>query len=154
MMETDAVVVRVEGEYAWVRAEGAGSACGACSRKDGCRSSGTGSVLDGVQGKSTQLLQLANTIQARPGDGVVLCVADGVVLRAVWLAYGIPLLLALAGAMLALALTDNEFFAVVGVLSGLFGGYLFLRFTGFEFGRAEPILSMSFKRTPLSIYEA
>jgi positive regulator of sigma E activity len=95
-------------------------------------------------------LRLANTIQARPGDAVVICVAEGTVLRAVWMAYGVPLLLALAGAMIAVALTGNEVVSVAGMLFGLFGGYLIIRRSGFAPGRAEPILSISFKRTSLS----
>ena len=153
MTESDGVVVRLEGEFAWVRAAGAGSACGACAHQDGCHSSATGSVLDGVLGQPARLLRLINTIQARPGDAVVICVADGVILRAVWLAYGVPLLLALAGAMVAVALTGSEVLAVAGMLSGLFGGYLLLHRSRGDSGRAEPILSINFKRSPFSFHE-
>jgi sigma-E factor negative regulatory protein RseC len=150
MIESDGVVVRIEGEYAWIRAEGAGSACGACSRKEGCHG---GSVLDGALGQPVRLLRLVNTIQARPGDAVVISVADGVVLRAVWLAYGIPLVLALLGAMLALALVGSELATVAGTLLGLFGGYLIMRNKGIDSGRKDPILSLNFKRSPFFLHE-
>ncbi|MDO8959953.1 MAG: SoxR reducing system RseC family protein [Rhodocyclaceae bacterium] len=151
MNATDGVVVRLEGDHAWVRAAGAGSACGACERQGGCQSSGMGSVLDGVlgRGEATRLLRLPNTIHARPGDAVVVCAAEGAVLSAVWLAYGIPLLLALAGAIVGKLLTGSELAAVAGLLAGLFGGYLIMRHRGLDSldsARSEPILSINFKR--------
>lgn len=151
MTATDGVVVRLEGDHAWVRVEGAGNACGACAQKGGCQSAGLGSVLDGVLGQApaTQLLRLPNTIHARPGDAVVVCAVEGAVLRAVWLAYGIPLLLALAGAMILNALTGSELAAVAGLLCGLLGGYFVMRRTSLarlDSGRSEPILSINFKR--------
>lgn len=151
MTESDGVVVRVEGDYAWVRADGAGNACGACSRKDGCQSSG--SLLNAEPGQSVRLLRLANTIQARPGDPVSICIADGMVLRAVWQAYGIPLLLALAGTMTFAALTGSEIASVAGMLAGLLGGYFIMQRKDLASGRTEPILSIRFKRTPLSFHE-
>jgi len=153
MTESDGVVVRLEGEFAWVRAAGAGSACGACAHKDGCNSSATGTLLDGALSHPARLLRLKNTIQACPGEAVVICVADGVVLRAIWMAYGVPLLLALAGAMVAIALTGSEVLAVAGMLSGLFGGYFLLHQRRVDPDRAEPILSINFKRSPLSFHE-
>lgn len=153
MTEGDGVVVRLEGEYAWIRAAGAGNACGACARKEGCKTAGTGTVLDGSLAQPARLLRLLNTIQARPGDAVVICVADGVVLRAVWLAYGVPLLLALAGAMLAGALTGSEVLAGIGLLVGLTGGFVFMQRSRIGSGRAEPILSINFKYSPLPFPE-
>lgn len=148
MTETDGVVVRLEGGHAWVRVTGADSACGACARREGCSSTRAGFVLDDVTGQSSRLLRLVNAIHARPGDAVVVCVEDGMVLRAVWLAYGLPLFLALAGAMIFIALTGSEPFALLGVLLGLVAGFLFLRGRGLDSGRAAPILSIGFKRTP------
>ena len=154
MTETDAVVVRLEGDHAWVRAAGAGSACGACSHKEGCPSSASGAVLDGVSGQPSHLMRLANTIHARPGDAVVIRMADGMMLRAVWQAYGLPLLLALAGATVAIALTGSEPIAMAGVLLGLLAGFLFMRGRGLDSGRSEPILSISFKRVSQNFHEA
>ncbi|MDI6747726.1 MAG: SoxR reducing system RseC family protein [Rhodocyclaceae bacterium] len=152
MTETDGVVVRLEGDQAWVRAEAAASACGACERKDGCQRSGMGSVLDGLLGRkqTTRLLLLPNTIQARQGDAVVICAREGAVLRAVWLAYGIPLLLALAGAILLSLVTGSELAAVAGMIAGLVGGIFIMRrrgVHGLDSNRMEPILSINFKRS-------
>lgn len=147
MNETDAVVVRLDEPYAWVQATGPGPACGACARKGACGSVGTASILDEAAGpmRKPQLLRLLNTIHARPGDAVVIHAAEGMVLTAVWRAYGIPLLLGLALAMLAGALTSSEPLALVALLVGLGGGFLLMHRRGLESRHAEPILSMCFK---------
>jgi sigma-E factor negative regulatory protein RseC len=152
MTETDGVVVRLEGDQAWVRAAAAANACGACERKGGCQGSGMGSVLDSFLGnrQATRLLRLPNTIHARQGDAVVICASEGAVLRAVWLAYGIPLLLALAGAILLNFLTGSELAAVAGMIAGLVGGVSIMRrrgVHGLDANRTEPILSINFKRS-------
>ncbi|MDP1653103.1 MAG: SoxR reducing system RseC family protein [Rhodocyclaceae bacterium] len=149
MTESDGIVVRLDGEYAWVQAAGPGPACGSCAQKGGCSTSGMGSILDDASGKArkTQLLCLPNTIHARPGDEVVIRVADGIVLKAVWRAYGIPLVFALAGAMLAVFLTGSDLVAIAGMLLGLVAGFLLLRVSGLDSSRSEPILSIAFKQS-------
>lgn len=149
MNETDAVVVRLDGEYAWVRASGPGSGCGGCARKEGCSSVGLGTVLDDVTGETRkpQLLRLPNIIHARPGDAIVIRAADGLVLKAVWRAYGVPLVLAFCGALLAVGLTGNEPAAVAGMLLGLGAGFLLMRSKGLDSPQAEPILSIGFKES-------
>jgi len=149
MNETDATVVRLEGPYAWVQAVAPAPACGSCAQNGGCKSAGMGSLLDegAAKVRKPYVLRLPNTIQARPGDAVVIHAADGMVMKAVWRAYGIPLLLALAGAMLAVALTGNEVLAFAGILFGLLAGFLLMRKRGLDSSRSEPILSMRFKQS-------
>jgi positive regulator of sigma E activity len=150
MNETDATVVRLEGAHAWVQAAGPASACGSCAQQGSCSTFGSSiSILDEPGGKRRKpmLLRLPNTIHARPGDAVVLRAADGMVLRAVWRAYGIPLFLALTGALLAAALADSELFVLAGMLVGLLGGFLLMRLQGLDSLRSEPILSMHFKQS-------
>jgi positive regulator of sigma E activity len=149
MNETDATVVRLEGQYAWVQAAGPGAACGSCAQKGGCSTSGMGNILDETNGKAPkpQLLRLPNTIHARPGDAVVIRAADGMVLQAVWRAYGIPLALALGGALLAASLTSNEIFAIAGMLLGLAAGVVLMRRNALVSPQSEPILSMRLKRS-------
>lgn len=144
MNQTEAIVVRLEGGFAWVEAVGPGAACGGCAQSGSC-SGAKGASLDHAAGRKPLLLRLPNTIGARPGDAVVIHAADGMVLRAVWLAYGIPLLLALAGALGVTALTGSEPLALVGLLLGLGVGMLLLRWQGLEASQREPILSMDFK---------
>jgi positive regulator of sigma E activity len=140
MNESDGVVVRLEGNFAWVRPASPGHACGACASRSGCAASG--GLLDA---DAPKLLRLPNAIHARPGDAVLIRAADGVILRAIWRAYAIPLLLALGGAMTLLYLTGSEGAALFGMLLGLAGGFLALRL-----GRqaaTEPILTIAFKNT-------
>lgn len=146
MNETDATVVRLEGAYAWVQAAGPEPACGSCTQKGSCSSA---SKFDDTDGKTRKplLLRLPNTIQARPGDAVIIHAADGVLFKAVWRAYGIPLLLALAGAMLAVLLTGSESLALLAILAGLLAGFLLMRARGLDSSRTEPIFSMNFKHT-------
>lgn len=147
MNEMDAVVVRLEDPYAWVQAAGPGPACGACAQKAGCGTAGGGGILENATGQSRkpQLLRLPNTIHARPGDAVVIRAAEGMVLQAVWRAYGIPLLLGLLLTILAGAITGSEPVALAALLAGLAGGFFLMRWKGLESGRSEPILSMRFK---------
>lgn len=153
MNETDATVVRLEGAHAWVQAAGPGPACGSCAQQGSCSTAGMGGILDapGAKRRKPLLLRLPNTIHARPGDAVVVRAADGMVLRAVWRAYGIPLFLALAGALLASTLADDsELPVLAGMLLGLLGGFLLMRLQGLDSARSEPILSMRFKQSSVT----
>lgn len=139
MNESDGVVVRIEGDFAWIRPASPGHACGACANRSGCAASAgllTGAAAPG-------LLRLPNVIHARPGDAVVIRAADGVILGAVWRVYAIPLLLALGGAMLMSYLTGSEGAALAGMLLGLAGGFLALRRDRRR--AAEPNLTIAFK---------
>lgn len=142
---SDAVVVRIEPGLAWVRTEGRQKACGACESKDGCAIAGTGELLNG-QGDG-QLLCLANTIHAQPGDHVLVQIEGGAVWRAAWRAYGLPLLLALLAAMLLKYLTGSELWAGAGVLLGLLAGFYRLKGRGLVSGPSSPILTLKFKRS-------
>lgn len=145
MNEMEGVVERLDGSFALIRVAGPGPACGACAQKEGCGSTG---VLDDALGKSRklQMLRLPNTIGAHPGDAVMVRAADGMVFKAVWRAYGIPLMLGLLGALLA-GMSGNDLMALAGLLAGLAAGFLLTRITGLEAGRPEPILSISFKQS-------
>lgn len=147
--ETDATVVRLDGAHAWVQAAGPEPACGSCAQRGNCGTAGMGGMLDDPGGKRRKslLLRLPNTIHARPGDAVVIQAADGMVLRAVWRAYGMPLCLALGGALLAAALSGSEPLVLAGMLLGLLGGFLLMRLQGLDSARSEPMLSMRFKQS-------
>lgn len=145
MNETDAVVVRVEGDHAWVRAQGPGHACSVCTQKDGCHAAAGGVVEEALGQPASRLLRLPNPIHARPGDAVVIRAGDGAVLRAAGLAYGLPLLLALLGALAGLELLDSEPAALLGMLLGLGAGIAALRYQSRQSTRREPILSIDFK---------
>jgi sigma-E factor negative regulatory protein RseC len=134
MTENDAVVVRVEGEHAWVDFQ---ANCSSCS-STGC---GLGS------GKSRATQRIRNDIGARVGDQVLLSVPEGAVLRAVLFCYLLPVVLALAGGASGLAVA-GEGWAIVGALLGLAGGWASLR----VFGRREPELRMTLKSAVIQLH--
>ena len=138
MNETDGMVVDVDGDHVWVRPRGEASACGACVQQAGC-----GMKPAGNTGQS--LLRFPNTINARAGDAVVIRAAEGMVLRAVWVAYGVPLLFALLGAIGVLRITGSEGGSMVGMLSGLAGGFFLIRLQRNGWAGEHPALSIGFK---------
>lgn len=147
MNRTEARVVRLEGEDAWLEAVGPGKACGACSQAGGCGGTGQGRLLEGALGQARQplLIRLPNTIRARPGDVVIIEAPPGAILKAVWRAYGLPLLLAIMGAGLAQGLGADEGWSFFALLLGLAIGFLALRRQRLDTKHAKPILSMRFK---------
>lgn len=119
MNDTEGIVVRLDGDHAWVSPRNEGGACGGCSQKSGC----------GMRSSDDQrqpLLRLPNPIRARAGDSVIIHAADGFLLCVVWRIYGIPLLLALAGAMAGLIFTDSDGGALAGMMLGLAAGFFSL----------------------------
>ncbi len=127
MLETRAVVTKIEGTEALVEAV-QGGGCGQCSGSKGCGS-----------GKLSQMLcvrprvfRVRNQIGANVGDQVQVAVADGTVLRGALTLYGLPLLLALGGALLgahwAGAAEMRDAGAAIGAAAGLAGGFLLAGF--------------------------
>jgi len=119
--ETAAVVVDTEGEYALVEAQGA-SGCGRCEAVGGCASAGLGRLLCA----SPRRFRVLNRLGARPGERVVLAVREGALLRSAGAAYGVPLLLVVAGAILGAWLgaspRTRDLYAAVGAAIGLIAG--------------------------------
>lgn len=149
MNETPGVVVRVEGDRAWVRTEPPEGGCGSCAQRGGCASASAsnGNLLDGLIGndKQSRLLCLPNSIGAGPGDQVMVRAADGTVLAAVGRVYGIPLILGMMCAIFTLMLVDDEFLAFAALLLGLGSGFFALGRRGQGLTSGEPILTLAFK---------
>lgn len=153
MNQTEAIVVRLEGRYAWVQALGPGHACRGCAQSDSCGSSRLAAGQGELGARKPLLIRLPNTIGARPGDAVTIRAADGAVLRAAWLAYGMPLLLALVSALAVKAWIGSEIATFIAMLFGLGAGILLLHWHGLESQRREPILSLDFKSpSPSTIF--
>lgn len=134
MTESEAVVTRLEGDYAWVDLQ---SGCTTCDAVGGC------GLSDG-KGKPQQ--RLLNEVGAQIGDRVVISVRDGAVLRAAFYCYLLPLalLFALAASGMAVA---NEIGSIIGALTGLALGWLLVRLTG----RREPLPSMKLKHAVVHV---
>jgi sigma-E factor negative regulatory protein RseC len=123
MLETRAIIVQVEGQYALVQASQA-NGCEQCKGK-GC---GSGKLSQLFCSKPRQF-QVENPINAGVGDEVVISVAEGAILRGIGLVYLLPLLLLVIGAMLGSAwvgqsLGQHDGYAAAGALSGLAAGFI------------------------------
>lgn len=94
MIEEEGQVVTVSGALAEVTCERR-SACGGCSVSGAC---GT-SLLERYLGRRPLALQAANRIGARPGDRVVVGIPDATLPQAAFVAYLMPLLVMLLGAL-------------------------------------------------------
>lgn len=114
MTESEAVVVRLDGDDVWLEIR---DACSSCGGSAGC---GLG------DGKGRRAQRFRNTVGARVGDTVILAVPDGAVLRAVFFCYLLPLVIALAGAASGMTL-GGEPGAMLGAIGGLAGGWLVMR---------------------------
>ncbi len=125
MLETRAVVVRIDGQYALVQAD-QGNGCEQCNGK-GC---GTGK-LSGLFCSKPRQFRVDNPINAGIADEVIISVAEGAVLRGIALVYLLPLLLLATGAMLgnfwAIQAGQRDVYAAVGALSGLAAGFVFAK---------------------------
>jgi sigma-E factor negative regulatory protein RseC len=119
MIETPARVVRVDGGTAWVCAESP-SACGACGGK-GCGASLYTKLLHPREPEYA----VANSIDARPGEPVVVGIEDGALFKAALAAYIVPLALLLLGALLGSR--QGDLAAVLGALAGLVLAVVWLR---------------------------
>ena len=135
MSQCDAIVVEVSGIDVWVEVPGRASACGSCKTPDACQNS--------LLGLSTgpRRYRLENSIGARVGDRVRLTVADGILWRASLVSYVLPVLLAIAGAVIGQSWVGDAW-AVVGTLTGLGCGLALLRLNEIRARREGSLFSL------------
>jgi sigma-E factor negative regulatory protein RseC len=126
MIETRAIVIRVEGKEALVEAL-QGGGCGNCDSENGCGS-----------GKLSQLFcseprrfRVLNDGNAQVGAVVQVNLAEGVLLRSALLMYLMPLLFllggAIAGAQWASDAAGSDTWSAVGGLIGLSSGFVLVK---------------------------
>ena len=101
-------VTGLDGDFVLVRVEGGG--CGRCHESGGCG----GQQLTQMFCSTPRLYRLRNSVGARPGDQVSIILPAGALSRYATLAYGLPLLGLIAGALLGDRLGGDA--------GGLFGG--------------------------------
>ena len=120
MSQCDVVVVEASGNQVLVEVPARAQACGNCQTPDACQA--------GLLGLSAgpRRYRLDNLIGARVGDRVSLTVAEGTLWRASLASYGLPVLLAIAGAAIGQSLAADPG-AVTGTLAGLGCGLVLLR---------------------------
>jgi sigma-E factor negative regulatory protein RseC len=125
VIEEEAIITRLEGDLACVQIGRDGSGCGRCHEAGGCRSG----VLAQLFGSSPRQYRIPNHIGAVPGERVIVRVADGAVGRAALVAYILPVLGVVAGALAGTSLAgtpdDLDTAATLGALFG-FGGAVVL----------------------------
>lgn len=134
MIETRAIVIRTEGQDAFVEAVG-----GSCSACGGGKSCGAGSLSEALCVRPRQF-RAHNEIGARPGEEVDVTLPDGALLRTALALYAFPLVLLFAGALIGsawagAAWTDagsaaNDGGAALGALAGLALGFLIVAVRG------------------------
>lgn len=130
MIEETALVLSVTGARAEVETQRV-SACGNCPTQAGCGAGG--SLLGGLFGNRPSRLWVLNSIQAQPGERVVVGLPEQSLLRAAALLYGLPVAGLILGALAGQGVlapwvsTGEELAAALGGLLGLIAGFLWAR---------------------------
>ncbi len=121
MIEQTAEVTKTASDGVWVQAVEP-SGCGTCGGQ-GCSSRRIAELFQ----RSPRQFRVDCDLALSPGDRVVVGIAKGSVLKSALRAYGLPLVLMLAGALLAQALMPGDGPAVIGMLIGGLMGWLAAR---------------------------
>ena len=121
MLEQTAEVIRTASDGIWVQAVEP-SGCGTCGGQ-GCSSR---RIAELFQRKPRHFLVDCD-LSLAPGDRVVVGIAHGNVLKSALRAYGLPLVLMLAGALLAHGILPGDGPALMGMLLGGVVGWLAAR---------------------------
>lgn len=116
MIEKLGQVISVQGELAEVEGQ-LRSSCGGCAVKGTCSTS----LLTRSFGPKRLLLQAHNPIGARPGEHVIIGLSEGSLLKASVLAYLIPLLAMIGGAVAGVFVAENLAPAYVQIMSAVTG---------------------------------
>ncbi|GAO36272.1 positive regulator of sigma E, RseC/MucC [Sulfuricella sp. T08] len=152
MIETEAVVVKIEHAVAYVQAERK-SNCSSCSES----SCGT-SVLANFFGKRTPLYRASNEVGAKVGDRVVVGLNESALFKGTLLLYLFPLLLlfvgAVAGSVLAVTADVKDGYSVAGACIGLAAGFLGLKLFSSKMGLArqfQPVILSRMVDMPVSV---
>lgn len=137
--EHDAVVTRVDGNYAWLDVNDDGG-CSSCSQSEGC----------GKRAKRGPQ-RVRNDIGARVGQRVILSVPRGVLLKATLWTYMLPLALVLVGAASGLTLAGDPG-AVAGAVTGFMVALGVLRWVEPQRHGGEPLVSMRIKEIVVQLH--
>jgi sigma-E factor negative regulatory protein RseC len=117
LIQTRARVVSTAPGTVWVEASSQ-QGCAACQSQGTCGVSGLGKFL----GRNKPPVALACDLAVQPGDGLVLNLAESDLLRAGLLAYLLPTLLSVAGALAATLAGLGDAAAAVAMAAGFAAG--------------------------------
>lgn len=112
MLEQHAIVLKTEGNTAWVEARESGT-CGSCGA-GGCS---TRRLAD-LFGRRERAFPVDNVLRARTGERVVIGIPSGALWKSALFLYGLPLLLLIAGGLLGQH-AGGDAGAVAGAAGGL-----------------------------------
>lgn len=117
-------VLEVDGEWAWIACRRQVE-CARCAEGRGCG----GGVLGKLLGDRLHRVRATTgKVQVATGDLVTIGLAEHAILQAAAVVYLAPLLAALAGGAIAVALTDGgDLPAIAGAIVGLLGGLAWAR---------------------------
>jgi sigma-E factor negative regulatory protein RseC len=116
-IETRARVVSTASGKVWVEA-GSQQGCAACQSQSSCGVSGLGKFL----GRNKPPVALACDLAVQPGDSLVLNIAESDLLRAGLLAYLLPALLSVLGALAATHFALGDAAAAAAMVAGFAAG--------------------------------
>lgn len=126
MIETRAIVIRLEGKEALVEST-QGGGCGNCDSENGCGSGKMSKLFC----SAPRRFRVRNDANAQVGTLVQVTLAEGVLLRGALLMYMLPLVLllcgALAGAQWANEAANRDAWSAIGGLIGLSVGFVLVR---------------------------
>jgi len=121
MLEQTVEVIKTAPDGIWVQAVEP-SGCGTCGGQ-GCSSRRIAELFQ----RKPRLFLVDCDLSLAPGDRAIVGIADGSVLKSAWRVYGMPLVLMLAGALLAQAVQPGDVSALTGMLLGGLVGWLAAR---------------------------
>lgn len=138
MLETPAVIVGTDERTALVKADyGGGCGSGMCS-KGGCGTAVLGRIFSS---NPRGPMRVGNPIQARLGERVIVGVEEGTLLRTTLLAYLLPLLMLVVGALGARAwFPGGDTAGALGALGGLMVGWAAARTLGRRVSGTQPVI--------------
>jgi sigma-E factor negative regulatory protein RseC len=121
MIDAAGTITALDGDYAMVRMDETG--CGRCHEEGGCGGNNIGKMFC----TTPRTFRVLNPGHSDIGDHVNIVITEGVVRRSAVLAYGLPLLALILGALAGSKLA-GEIGAIVGSFSALLFSWLALHF--------------------------
>lgn len=133
MIETQAKVVRTDGDVAYVEARNS-SGCGSCGSSKEC---GT-ALLSQIFGGSKREFRVLNAVGARTGENVVIGLEDGALLKGSMAMYLLPLALLFIGAISGVSLAPDaglqDLYSMFGGGAGLVAGFTWVKLYALRLG--------------------
>lgn len=116
MIESEAIVLRVEADHAWVKIR-PHTPCGSCDPESGCKTV----AMTRLFSRNRQEFCVRNPLAAQPGDLVRIAVAEGVLLKSALFGYGLPLGCLLVGAAVGHLVFARDYQNIAAMAGALLG---------------------------------